>query len=152
MEKRVELFQANAPADAVRQFVQEIDHHLDRAHGRCWFADPARAAELARTLEYFHGTRYTLGAYCIMANHTHVLVTPHEGIDLSEILHSWHGFNATALYKREGQVGKVWYDESYDTIPRDREHLWNIIQYIGRNPWKAHIPEERWVRWVNPAW
>jgi putative transposase len=35
---------------------------------------------------------------------------------------------------------------------RDEEHLWRVVQYIGRNPRKAGLPREQWVRWIDPAW
>ena len=34
----------------------------------------------------------------------------------------------------------------------DEEHLWKVVQYIGRNPKKAGIPVAQWVRWIHPDW
>jgi hypothetical protein len=50
------------------------------------------------------------------------------------------------------RIGSLWQDESYDQIVRDEEHLWRVVQYIGRNPLKAGLPRDRWIRWVHPEW
>ena len=42
--------------------------------------------------------------------------------------------------------------ESYDRIIRDEEHLWRVIQYIGRNPRQAGLPLESTPRWIDPDW
>lgn len=65
---------------------------------------------------------------------------------------SWKGFTAKEINQHHGRGGSVWEPESYDTIVRDAEHLWKVLRYIGRNPAKARIPEETWVRWVSPLW
>jgi len=51
-----------------------------------------------------------------------------------------------------GKAGELWQDESYDRIVRDEEHLWNSIQYIGRNPEIAGLPRESCQLWINPEW
>ena len=48
--------------------------------------------------------------------------------------------------------GSLWQQESFDRIVRDEEHLWRVIQYIGRNPAKAGLPRTQWNRWIDPNW
>jgi valyl-tRNA synthetase len=74
-----------------------------------------------------------------MPNHVHVIVTPREGYDLSEILHSWKSFSAHAINNLLGQKGQIWQHESYDHIIRNEQALFKIQEYIERNPEKAGI-------------
>lgn len=48
--------------------------------------------------------------------------------------------------------GPLWAEESYDRIIRDEEHLYRVIQYIGRNVAKAGLPKSHWYRWIDPSW
>jgi hypothetical protein len=41
---------------------------------------------------------------------------------------------------------------SCDRIIRDGEHLIRAIHYIGRNPEKSKLPQDRWYRWIAPDW
>ncbi len=37
-------------------------------------------------------------------------------------------------------------------VSRDDEHLYRVVQYIGRNPSQAGLPRESWHRWLHPDW
>lgn len=71
---------------------------------------------------------------------------------LEDVLDSWKGYVGCEINKRLGRHGTVWAEESYDQIIRDEEHLYNIVQYMGRNPRKAGLPVERWHRGIDPQW
>jgi hypothetical protein len=61
----------------------------------------------------------------------------------------------TAAYRINqirGASGSLWQEESYDQIIRDEEHLWKIVQYVGRNPKLANIPKDQWIRWIDASW
>ncbi|MFT5126982.1 MAG: putative transposase [Rhodothermales bacterium] len=151
-QKRIELLKQGCKDTSVQQYVREIERHLDTDHGSCLLRDLRNVEILGNAIHHFDADRYSLGAYCIMPNHYHVVLTPLGGNTLSDIIQSWNGFSAYFINVLNDREGRLWFDEFYDTIPRDRDHLWNIVQYIGRNPWKAHIPEECRIRWINPAW
>ncbi|MBS0204754.1 MAG: hypothetical protein JSS49_17755 [Planctomycetes bacterium] len=50
------------------------------------------------------------------------------------------------------QSGAVWQEESYDRIIRDEEHLYRVVQYVGRNPSQGGLPRTDWYRWLHPDW
>jgi hypothetical protein len=63
------------------------------------------------------------------------------------------GVTARHINTAFGTNGALWEEESYDRIVRDEEHLWLVIQYIGRNPRLAGLAHEaEWRRWIHPAW
>jgi len=135
-----------------RENMQRVDDWLDAGSGECWLRDKACAGIVTRAMHHFDGERYFLSSYCVMPNHVHLTVQPFMGHDPSEVLKSWKGFTARQINTHLGRTGTVWEQESYDTLIRDTAHLWKVLRYIGKNPARAHLPEDRWVRWVNPLW
>ena len=71
---------------------------------------------------------------------------------LEQVLKIWKGASAYEINKQLTQSGTLWQRESYDRIIRDEEHLWRVIQYVGRNPTKANLPPESAPMWIRPSW
>ena len=94
---------------------------------------------------------YVLHAWVIMANHVHMLITPH--IEVSVFMHSLKRFTARQANKLLGRTGQAfWQSESYDRLVRDRTEFERIASYIEMNPVRARLvgnPEE--FRWSS-AW
>ena len=86
------------------------------------------------------GQRYTLGSFAIAGNHVHVLVAPLQGIDLSEVMHSWKSYTAKAINKALGRSGTLWKEESYDHLVRNEASLRRIERYIH-----AHVSQGAYV-------
>ena len=63
----------------------------------------ARVVESA--LLHFQGQRYGLHAWCVMPDHVHTLVTPVQGHQLDEILHSWKSFTANEANRMLHRAG-----------------------------------------------
>jgi putative transposase len=135
-----------------RETMQRVDDWLDAGAGECWLRDETCAAIVTRAMHHFDSERYFLSSYCVMPNHVHVTLHPFIGHEPADVLKSWKGFTAHELNKHLGREGSVWEPESYDTLVRDVEHLWKVLRYIGKNPARAKLPEEKWVRWVSPLW
>src|SRR5260221_10287787 len=89
-----------------------------------------------------------------MPNHVHVIVRPTQPqIDsLDTIIGSWKQFASSNINSQVGDTGSLWQDEGYDRIIRDEEHLYRVLQYIGRNPKKAGLSHSACPRWVRPDW
>ncbi len=122
-----------------RLFSERVEEWLDSGHGSCALKDDRVAKIVADALRHFDGERYALDAWVVMPNHVHVLVTPKEGHDLSETLHSWKSFTANRINQLLGRTGQFWQHENYDHIVRNESSLFQIRQYIERNPQKAGI-------------
>ena len=135
-----------------RENMQRVDDWLDAGSGECWLRDETCAHAVTRAMHHFDGERYFLSSYCVMPNHVHLTVQPFIRHDPSEVLKSWKGFTARQINTHLVRTGPVWEQESYDTLVRDTAHLWKVIRYIGKNPARASIPEDRWIRWVHPLW
>ena len=73
-----------------------------------------------------------------MANHIHVLITPH--VEVSKLMHSLKRFTARKANQILGLTGQpFWQDESYDRLVRDELECRRITNYIEMNPVKAGL-------------
>jgi REP-associated tyrosine transposase len=131
------------------------DELLDSAcAGPLHLREPA-CAEIVQNAILFGATeRYELLAWCVMANHVHVLLTPIW--ELAKVTQGLKGFTAWKINQlrvgqafqpdlnKASQAGKpdlrtFWQDESFDHWVRDEDELLRIAQYIENNPVKAGL-------------
>ena len=81
---------------------------------------------------------YDLDAYCVMANHVHVLIEPK--IDPGVLMKQLKGVTARAANRALGLTGSsFWQKESYDHWVRDAAEFERIRKYIEMNPVKAGL-------------
>ena len=89
-----------------------------------------------------------------MPNHCHLVMKPFDRIDLESVLGQIKSVSGTFVNRKLSRTGPLWQQESYDRIIRDEDRLFQVIQYIGRNPQKAGIAathNDRY-RWGDPEW
>lgn len=129
-----------------------VERWSDEGYGDCWFRNVRWIGELTDRLHHFHGRQHQLGCHVIMPNHCHLVIRPFDGHELEDILQGVKSMTARAINRSRGESGSLWQEESYDRIVRDEEHLWRVIQYIGRNPRQAGLAPEQWHRWIDPDW
>jgi putative transposase len=135
-----------------REVFSHVETSLDEGHGLCYFREPPLAAVLEEALLHFQDERYLVGCWAIMPNHCHLVMRPFGNWPLEKTLQGIKGVVARRVNKVIGAKGPMWQEESYDRIVRDEEHLWRVVQYIGRNPKKAGLPRQGWRRWIHPTW
>jgi len=126
-------------AEYHRLFSKRVQDWLDAGEGACHLSNIQAAQIVADALRFFDGTRYRLGAWVVMPNHVHVVVTPLGEYELSGITHSWKSFTANKINRLLGRSGAFWMEESYDHIVRNPEQLYQIEQYIINNPSRANV-------------
>ena len=119
--------------------------------GPRYLSDPRAAEIVVDSILFGTPERYELYAYVVMANHVHLLLTPHW--DLNRITKGIKGFTANQINRLQDARGRVfWQDESYDHWVRDEEELFRVIDYIENNPVAAGLcghPED-WI-WSSAA-
>jgi len=115
------------------------DRFLDSATtGPRYLEDPAAAQIVEGAFLFGVAERYELFAWCVMANHVHVLLTPRW--ELAKITQGIKGFTACEINRLHCLPGRTfWVDESYDHWVRDEEEFLRIIDYIENNPVKAGL-------------
>jgi REP element-mobilizing transposase RayT len=121
-------------------YCDKVEELLDAGAGACWLSKPEVAELVAGAVKFFVGQRYDLHAWVVMPNHVHVVVWPHPGHTLSEILHSWKSYTskeANKLLHRDG--GNFWQAESFDHWVRDDAERARLVSYVENNPVMARL-------------
>ena len=78
-------------------------------------------------------------AYCIMGNHTHMLIYTDNYLQLSHYMQKLNTSYGVFYNKRHNRVGFV-FRNRYRTQPiKDKGHLYNCVIYIHNNPVKAKL-------------
>jgi 5-methyltetrahydrofolate--homocysteine methyltransferase len=150
-ELQLQLDAAEASGDGLRidplrvklgmLYRARIEAVLDEGQGDAWMKDPRIAEIVTRSLLHFAGERYDLGAWCVMPNHVHAILSPKPGHALPEILNSIKRHSAHEANQALGRNGAFWQKESYDHIIRDADDYWNQRAYILRNPQAARLAD-----------
>jgi REP element-mobilizing transposase RayT len=138
--------------DYARQLTQRAERWLDEGYGVCHFREPRLAQLLADALLHFQDKRYFLSCFVVMPNHCHLVIRPFSGHDLEDLLGVCKGYVARKVNKATNGSGPFWQDESYDRIVRGEEHLYRVVQYVGRNPANAGLRANESLRWIHPTW
>lgn len=139
-------------SEYARSYLQRTEAWLDEECGACHFRETRWVEDLRGRLHHFQDQRYHLACWVIMPNHTHLVIRPFDHYELETLVGAMNGVVARRLNAALGRTDEVWQQESYDRIIRDVDHLERVIQYIGDNPAKAHLPREAWRRWIDPRW
>jgi REP element-mobilizing transposase RayT len=139
-------------AQLARAITRKTEAWMDEGFGECVFRNPQLAAEMSKSLLHFQNERHLTSCFAVMPNHIHLVVKPLGAFELEQLLDSIKGFVSRKVNANLGRKGPLWEEESYDRIIRDEEHLFRVIQYIGRNPAKAGLSHDQWVRSLHPDW
>ncbi|HYF36580.1 MAG TPA: transposase [Prosthecobacter sp.] len=118
-----------------RQQSRRYFAELDRCRGACVLRDREPAKVVADALQHFHGSRVWTGDYVVMPNHVHVIAQPFEGVQLQEWLYSVKRFSARRIAEGLKLTGRrLWQEESFDRVIRNRAELDRTREYISKNP------------------
>jgi putative transposase len=76
---------------------------------------------------------YEVGAFVVMPNHVHLLVSPH--IPVPKLTRRLKGYTARQANRMLGRTGEAfWQPESYDHWVRSEAEWGRIVRYIEHNP------------------
>jgi 5-methyltetrahydrofolate--homocysteine methyltransferase len=124
---------------------ERIETVLDEGAGEAWMNNPEIAKIISDSLQHFAGERYDLGAWCVMPNHVHAIISPREGHSLPDILRSIKRHSALEANRQLGREGEFWQKESYDHMIRNEEDYQNQRDYILENPKSAGLEGWKFV-------
>jgi REP-associated tyrosine transposase len=117
------------------------DRLLDKAGtGPLWLKD-SRIAQLVVNAVKFAERQlhlYQLNAFVVMANHVHILVTPHTPLlRITRAVKGYTAHEANRILSRRGK--RFWQEESFDHWVRNEEELRRVVRYIEHNPVTAGL-------------
>ena len=121
--------------------------------GSCALRAAEAADAVVAEIERGDGMTHETGCRVVMPNHVHAVVRPLDPqFPLENVLKQWKGASAVAINRLRKRSGTLWQRENFDRIIRDLEHLWRVIQYIGRNPRNAGLSNAERRLWIRPSW
>jgi len=78
-------------------------------------------------------------AYCLMPNHFHLVLWPHEDGDMSRWMHWLMTSHVVRYHKSRGTSGRV-LQGRYKAFPIEQDHhLLTVLRYVERNPLRANL-------------
>ncbi|MDH3492296.1 MAG: transposase [Acidobacteriota bacterium] len=119
--------------------MDRIDKYIDQGFGECYLKQRAIAQLVQHSLQKFDGDRYDLFSWVIMPNHTHFILRPRVGWNLSSIIKSHKSYTGRMSNRHLDRSGRFWQEDYFDREIRDQEDFFDKIQYIEMNPVKAKL-------------
>ena len=95
--------------------------------------DDTERGLVVSSIRYFE-VRYDLHAYAVMNDHVHVILRPLGRHSLEDIIHSWKSYSANRLQRTSRRTGRIWQEEYFDKIVRNRRQYHRLIRYVLENP------------------
>lgn len=154
MRKNPALRSYAALDELSQEVMRRVERWLDQSMGSCILRQNELASAVTDSMQRDDGSEHELGCYVVMPNHVHAVVRPLSPATqpLETIMKGWKGRSGRDINLIRNSSGTIWQRESFDRIIRDPEHLYRVIQYIGRNPAKAGLATDHYQLWIRPSW
>jgi len=114
--------------------------HRGNARRTIFESDSDRLVYLSLLQNAARGYRLGLLGYCLMPNHVHLIVVPHQPDSMAKAIRQAHGRYAAYFNTRRQITGHLWQGRYY-SCPMDDRHLWTALRYVERNPVRAGLCE-----------
>ncbi|AEB08082.1 transposase [Desulfobacca acetoxidans] len=119
----------------------QIPHHITQRGNYLqdvFFEDADWRQYLTWLSEYAHRYDSEVWAYCLMANHVHLIVCPHSQESLSRTLAATHTRYSQWINRRIKRGGHLWQGR-FSSCPLDDDYLIRVTRYIEMNPVRAGL-------------
>lgn len=78
-------------------------------------------------------------AYCLMPNHFHIVVMPHQSEDLSKWMQWLLTSHVRRFHKHYGTSGHIWQGRYKSFLIQKDSHLLTVLKYVESNPLRAGL-------------
>lgn len=116
-------------------------HVLNRGNGRqrVFHKDEDYAAFLDLVEQSQERLAMRLLAWCLIPNHFHLVVWPHEDGDLSRWMQWLLTSHVRRYHRHYHGSGHVWQGRFKAFPIEEDEHLWTVLRYVERNALRANL-------------
>jgi putative transposase len=125
-------------------------HVLNRgnARGEVFHKDEDYGAFLKLLIQASERLPLRLLGYCLMPNHFHLVLWPHQDGDLSRWMQWLLTSHVRRYHRHYDSSGHVWQGRFKAFPIQQDEHLLTVLRYVERNPVRAKtIPVRKAERW-----
>ncbi len=84
-----------------------------------------------------------LYAFCLMTNHVHFIIKPHQQQSLAQIFCRAHQQYSLYYHKKNEIHGHLWQERFYSCL-LEGSHIPAAIKYVERNPVRANLVKNAW--------
>src|SRR6185437_4789821 len=123
-------------ARLARVVAVDVPHHVPQRGNRREYilsSDAERMVYLDLLRQAVQLYPLSLIGYCLMSNHVHLIVIPHEADALALAFKRAHGQYASYWNASHASSGHAWQGRFY-SCPLDPVHLWEALRYAELNP------------------
>lgn len=91
-------------------------------------------------------------AFCLMTNHVHLIVIPHDYESMARTFNTVH-MRYAQYHNRQWKIkGHLWQGRFYSSA-LDDQHLYRALRYVERNPVRARMVKNAWeYPWSSVRW
>ena len=104
----------------------------------CFLWMMIRDQYLAWLKEYCHKHHVSILAYCLMTNHTHLIVVPKKADALQKAFKPLHMRYAQYMNRQKGWSGHLWQGRFFSSA-LDADYLQACVRYVELNPVRAGL-------------
>ena len=131
-----------------RVVVPGYPHHITQRGNRrqqTFFSDSDYRAYIRFLAKEKKRAEAEIWGYCLMPNHTHVVVVPKRPDSLAALFKEAHRKYTRRINSRMRWSGHLW-QERFHSFPMDELHTFNAVRYAELNPVRARICQtaEEW--------
>jgi len=126
-----------------RLVVPGYPHHIIQRGNRrqqTFFCESDYRAYIDFLAEFKNTASVDIWAYCLMPNHVHLVLLPHENDSLARLLRKTHSRYARRINEENGWRGHLW-QERFHSFVMDERHLLAAVRYVELNPVRAGLCE-----------
>lgn len=122
-------------------------HVIQRGNnrGHCFFGDGDRLAYMRYLHKFALEAGCSVHAYCLMTNHVHLLLTPHEPDACTVLMKNLNQHYVQHINRVHGRTGNLWEGRYRSCLAATERYVLACYCYVELNPVRAGmvaLPEE----------
>jgi putative transposase len=128
-------------ARLARVVIPGLPHHVtQRGNGgaRTFFSDEDYVFYRDLLIEHSRAAQVEVWAWCLMPNHVHLILVPHDADGLRRTLAPVHRHYAGFIHARRKRTGHFWQGR-FGAVVMDEDYLAAALRYVALNPVRARL-------------